>query len=123
MGSGNPLSFLLTPERFLNVSLKPLNTVRKQLDQQVKDYYSYNTHYGCIDVNSPNFDYDANVDNNDCQHLSNAPFSFGAGYVTCTSSSTDTGDNLCENLNNKNPFLAAKSRRTTAWDGDADSRV
>uniref|UniRef100_T1IZM3 MACPF domain-containing protein n=1 Tax=Strigamia maritima TaxID=126957 RepID=T1IZM3_STRMM len=99
---GNPLSYLVNPERFPNVSVNTLNTVRKLLDQVIKDYYSYNTHYGCIDVNSPNFDYNANVDNNDCQHPSNA-YSFGAGYMTCTSSSTDAGD-LCENLNVKNPI-------------------
>uniref|UniRef100_T1IZM4 MACPF domain-containing protein n=1 Tax=Strigamia maritima TaxID=126957 RepID=T1IZM4_STRMM len=38
--SGKPLPFLLSPEQFPNVSLTTLNTVKNQLDQVIKDYYS-----------------------------------------------------------------------------------
>ena len=52
-----------------------------------------NTHYGCTDMRSPNFDFQANVDDNSCK-LPNTSFTFGGIFQTCEYTTSQFED-LC----------------------------
>ena len=56
-------------------------------------YYKVNSHYGCTDMRSPNFDFQANVEDNSCK-LPNTNFTFGGIFQTCEYATTEFED-LC----------------------------
>lgn len=93
---GNPLSYLITADHFENVSLPWLGRLRQAVDDAIGRYYSYNTHIGCMNMDSPNFDYTSNKDDNSCQSPNNN-YTFGGVFQTCTSSETAASD-LCVKL-------------------------
>uniref|UniRef100_A0A646QF49 Macrophage-expressed 1 protein n=1 Tax=Hemiscolopendra marginata TaxID=943146 RepID=A0A646QF49_9MYRI len=97
---GDPLSYLIVPEKFENISLVNLGRLRNKMEDAIKRYYSFNTHLGCVSLDSPNFDYTANVDDGSCKSPINN-YTFGGVYQTCSSSKTELGD-LCQTLSQKN---------------------
>lgn len=80
--SGEPLHYVITPESLPEL---PSPTLRELVDYVyagVHRYYSINTHYGCTDPSSPNFQYVANINDGSCEEpLTN--FTFGGVYQTC----------------------------------------
>ena len=80
--AGEPLHYALTPESLPEL---PSPTLRELVDYvyyAVNRYYSVNTHYGCTDPSSPNFEYEANLNDGSC-HEPLTNYSFGGVYQTC----------------------------------------
>uniref|UniRef100_A0A3P9BAC3 Macrophage-expressed gene 1 protein n=1 Tax=Maylandia zebra TaxID=106582 RepID=A0A3P9BAC3_9CICH len=69
--------------------------------QAVERYYKINTRPGCVDVNSKNFNFQANMDDNSCEGPA-TNLSFGGVYQECVKLSSDA-DPLCDALAQKNP--------------------
>uniref|UniRef100_A0A2K5J7E3 Macrophage-expressed gene 1 protein n=1 Tax=Colobus angolensis palliatus TaxID=336983 RepID=A0A2K5J7E3_COLAP len=77
--------------------------VSKTVETAVKRYYTFNTYPGCTDLNSPNFNFEANTDDDSCKgKMTN--FSFGGVYKECTQLSGSRDVLLCQKLEQKNPL-------------------
>ncbi|XP_033744476.1 macrophage-expressed gene 1 protein-like [Pecten maximus] len=105
--AGDPLYFIITP-----MALPELpSSVVYELIQHVRDainlYYKHNVYKGCTDADSPNFSYQANVDDGTCRSLSNN-YTFGGVYQTCTMSGNVKSD-TCSELDQKNPLTGEYS--------------
>ena len=80
---GDPLYYVITSQTLPEL---PGPTLRQLMDivySGVVRYYQVNTHYGCTDEKSPNFNYLANIDDNSCKAAVDANFTFGGMYQTC----------------------------------------
>jgi len=75
------------------------------LKKVITNYYSYNTHTGCMKVDSLNFDYNANVPDGSCKPPA-YNYTFGGVFVTCETKSADAGD-LCEGFPQMNPLTGS----------------
>lgn len=100
--AGDPLFFLITP-----YSLPELpNSVVYKLIQSVKTaiemYYKFNIYRGCTNTDSPNFSFQANVDDGTCKAPS-TNFTFGGVYQKCNRNG-GLSRNLCTGLDQKNPL-------------------
>uniref|UniRef100_A0A3Q3F6R9 Macrophage-expressed gene 1 protein n=1 Tax=Labrus bergylta TaxID=56723 RepID=A0A3Q3F6R9_9LABR len=63
-------------------------------------YYKVNTRPGCVDINSKNFNFQANIDDSSCEGPA-TNLSFGGVYQECVQMSSDAGP-LCDALAQKN---------------------
>ena len=97
---GDPIHFLITPTTLPEVPPAIVVLVAAFVKEAVDKYYSVNTHRGCTDFSSPNFDYFANIDDGSCKG-SSENFTFGGVYQTCT---TTQGEDMCWKLEQKNPL-------------------
>ncbi|XP_073723456.1 macrophage-expressed gene 1 protein-like [Misgurnus anguillicaudatus] len=99
--SGLPLHYFLNQLTFPDLP-EPIVTELALLVYKAADnYYQVNTIPGCLDTNSKNFDFQANVDDASCEGpVTN--LSFGGVYQTCTPLTTD-GNIICDELAQKNP--------------------
>ena len=89
--SGDPLHYAITaqalPELPENLTMQLSRFVLKS----IQHYYKHNSIKGCTDASSPNFNFQANLDDHSCK----APytnFTFGGVYQTCSVS----GNNYCD---------------------------
>ena len=97
---GDPIHFLINPDTLPEIPPSSVIMVAQYVKQAADKYYSINTHRGCTDFSSPNFDYFANIDDGTCKDTSQN-FTFGGVYQTCR---ITQGDNLCGRLEQKNPL-------------------
>ena len=97
---GDPIHFLINPDTLPEIPPSTVIMVAQYVKQAADKYYSINTHRGCTDFSSPNFDYFANIDDGTCKDTSQN-FTFGGVYQTCR---ITQGDNLCGRLEQKNPL-------------------
>lgn len=91
--SGDPLYFVITPDVLPEI---PEITVRNVADfvfKAIERYYKVNTRQGCTNPLSPNFDFQANVNDNSCKP-ENTNFTFGGIFQTCEYTQWRTED-LC----------------------------
>ncbi|KAJ8285248.1 hypothetical protein GJAV_G00024630 [Gymnothorax javanicus] len=99
--AGLPLHYFLTRAALPNL---PEPTVRKLalfVRQAAERYYEINTHPGCVQPDSQNFNFQANVDDNSCEGPA-TNLSLGGVYQVCTGLSANAGP-LCQSLEQKNP--------------------
>lgn len=96
---GDPLHFIVQPGTLRNVSAPLLKRLSQEIAAALRDYYNQNTHRGCLDIKSTNFEYYANMDDNTCQNAT-YNYTFGGLYQTCTTPAvwSDIGD-LCNKMN------------------------
>lgn len=105
--SGDPLHFLITPSTLPELPEPTIKDLSELVRSSIDLYYKFNTYAGCTKQDSPNFSFQANVDDGSCkQTLTN--FTFGGVYQTCSQSSFGAG-NLCTNLAQKNPLTGGNS--------------
>uniref|UniRef100_A0A2K6AXY0 Macrophage-expressed gene 1 protein n=1 Tax=Macaca nemestrina TaxID=9545 RepID=A0A2K6AXY0_MACNE len=77
--------------------------VSQTVETAVKWYYTFNTYPSCTDLNSPNFNFQANTDDGSCEgKMTN--FSLGGVYQKCTQLSGSRDVLLCQKLEQKNPL-------------------
>ena len=91
--SGDPLHLAITPTALPEMPESTVNEVANMVFRAIAQYYKINTRHGCTDVNSPNFDFQANVHDNSCEPKS-TNFTFGGIYQTCKYASEKYED-LC----------------------------
>lgn len=100
--SGDPLYFLITPYSLPELPTSAVYKLIKSVKTAIEIYYKFNIYRGCTNPDSPNFSFQANVDDGTCK----APYTnltFGGVYQTCTRTG-QLSQNLCSGLDQKNPL-------------------
>lgn len=106
--AGLPLYFFINPDLLPNLPAPLVKKLAKTVEAAVRRYYAFNIYPGCMDVNSPNFNFQANMDDGSCLgKMTN--FSLGGVFQECTQSSGNEVVQLCQNLEQKNPLTGAFS--------------
>ncbi|XP_035763312.1 macrophage-expressed gene 1 protein-like [Neolamprologus brichardi] len=107
--SGFPLHYFINTNTLSDLPHPTIRKVALKVSQAVERYYKINTRPGCVDVNSKNFNFQANKDDNSCEGPA-TNLSFGGVYQECVKISSDA-DPLCDALAQKNPDTGAFSCR------------
>lgn len=100
--SGDPLHFIISSVTLPELPSPTLRDLIEYVYRGIEMYYSVNTHYGCTDPTSNNFDYQANLNDGSCS----APptnYTFGGVFQTCKMIKGD-GDLCKKGLGTKNPL-------------------
>lgn len=101
--SGLPLHFFINPDMLPDLPGPLVKKLSKTVESAVKRYYTFNTYPGCTDLNSPNFNFQANTDDGSCEGKI-ANFSFGGVFQECTQLLGNEAVQLCQHLEQKNPL-------------------
>ncbi|KAI4895128.1 hypothetical protein NFI96_030605 [Prochilodus magdalenae] len=104
---GLPLHYFLNPSMFPNLPVPTVNRLASLVRHAIELYYKINTRPGCVQPDSKNFNFQANVDDNSCEGPS-TNLSFGGVYQQCTALNSD-GDAICQELAVKNPATGSFS--------------
>ena len=98
--TGLPLHYFINTKTFPDMPEPTVGRVAQSVRHAIKRYYEVNTRQGCVDVNSKNFNFQANVDDKSCQGPA-TNLSFGGVYQQCSPLTADA-DPLCQALAQKN---------------------
>ncbi|ROL49254.1 Macrophage-expressed gene 1 protein [Anabarilius grahami] len=99
--SGLPLHYFLNPSTFPDLPTPTVNQLALLVSQAAEQYYKVNTIPGCINPDSKNFNFQANVDDASCEGpVTN--LRFGGIYQRCTPLTSD-GNTICDETAQKNP--------------------
>ncbi|KAM9360237.1 macrophage expressed 1, tandem duplicate 1 [Symphorus nematophorus] len=98
--SGFPLHYFINTNTFPDLPQPTVGKVAHTVSQAIERYYKINTRPGCVDVDSKNFNFQANVDDSSCEGPA-TNLSFGGVYQECVQLSSDAGP-LCDALAQKN---------------------
>ncbi|XP_029016899.1 macrophage expressed 1, tandem duplicate 1 [Betta splendens] len=107
--SGFPLHYFININTLPDLPQPTVGKVSLRVSQAIERYYEVNTRPGCVDVNSKNFNFQANVDDSSCDGPA-TNLSFGGVYQVCIKISADA-DPLCDALAQKNPETGGFSCR------------
>ena len=80
--TGDPLHYILTPASLPELPSPLYREVVDYIYSSIQRYYRINTHYGCTDASSSNFDYEANINDGSCS-APTTNYTFGGVYQTC----------------------------------------
>ncbi|XP_040586997.1 macrophage-expressed gene 1 protein [Mesocricetus auratus] len=106
--AGLPLHFFIKPDKLPGFPHHLVEKLSKIVETAVKSYYTFNTYPGCTNVDSPNFNFQANTDDGSCDSkVANSPF--GGAYQVCFQHSWDGKLALCPKLEQKNPLTGGFS--------------
>ena len=98
---GIPLHSIINSNNVPELPESTLFTLVDYVYDAIRLYYKVNTVAGCMDPLNPNFNFQANVDDNSCNDV-RMNYTFGGIYQTCTESNED--NNLCSGLIQVNPI-------------------
>ncbi|CAI5650061.1 unnamed protein product [Oreochromis niloticus] len=107
--SGFPLHYFINTNTLTDLPHPTIGKVALTISRAIERYYKINTRPGCVDVNSKNFNFQANKDDNSCEGPA-TNLSFGGVYQECVKLSSDA-DPLCDALAQKNPDTGGFSCR------------
>ncbi|XP_030593527.1 macrophage-expressed gene 1 protein-like [Archocentrus centrarchus] len=99
--SGFPLHSFINPNTVPDLPHPTIGKAALTVSQAIERYYNINKRPGCVDINSKNFNFQANFDDNSCEGPA-TNLSFGGVYQQCEKISSDAGP-LCDALAQKNP--------------------
>lgn len=105
--SGDPLYFVINNRTLPNIAEETLTKLSAIMKNVIATYYYYNTHIGCMSMDSPNFNPQANVDDHSC-HTPTVNSTFGGVFLNCTSEEKEAGD-LCAELQQVNTLTGGLS--------------
>ena len=80
---GDPLHYLITQRTFPELLLETVIGTADVVEDAITAYYMNNLYPGCTNLNSPNFNYMANLEDGSCVSPNNN-YTFGGIYQTCT---------------------------------------
>ncbi|XP_038173176.1 macrophage-expressed gene 1 protein-like [Arvicola amphibius] len=101
--SGLPLHFFIKPNKLPGLPYHLVQKLSKTVETAVRNYYNFNTYPGCTNVDSPNFNFQANTDDGSCDgKVANSPF--GGIYQVCQQLTWYSSLILCQKLEQKNPL-------------------
>ncbi|XP_052460075.1 macrophage-expressed gene 1 protein-like [Carassius gibelio] len=99
--SGLPIHYFLNPSTFPDLPVPTVNKMASSVRKAAEQYYKVNTIPGCVNPNSKNFNFQANVDDASCEGpVTN--LSFGGIYQRCTPLTSD-GNAICDETAQRNP--------------------
>uniref|UniRef100_A0A671LDA6 Macrophage-expressed gene 1 protein n=1 Tax=Sinocyclocheilus anshuiensis TaxID=1608454 RepID=A0A671LDA6_9TELE len=99
--SGLPIHYFFNPSTFPFLPVPTVNKMASSVRQAAEQYYKVNTIPGCVNPDSPNVNFQANVDDASCEGpVTN--LSFGGVYQQCTPLTSD-GNAICDETAQKNP--------------------
>ncbi|XP_060894797.1 macrophage-expressed gene 1 protein-like [Labrus mixtus] len=98
--SGSPLHYFINTNTIPDLPPPTIGKVASKVSQAIDRYYKVNTRPGCVDINSKNFNFQANIDDSSCEGPATS-LSFGGVYQKCVQMSSDAGP-LCDALAQKN---------------------
>uniref|UniRef100_A0A3Q3WJA4 Macrophage-expressed gene 1 protein n=1 Tax=Mola mola TaxID=94237 RepID=A0A3Q3WJA4_MOLML len=108
--SGFPLHYFINTNTLPDLPQPTVGKVALSLRQAIDRYYKVNTRPGCVDMNSKNFNFQANINDASCEGPA-TNLSFGGVYQECVPLSSDAGP-LCDSLVQKNPETGGFSCRS-----------
>lgn len=108
--SGFPLQYFINTDTFPDLPQPTVGKVALSVSQAIERYYKVNMRPGCVDINSKNFNFQANIDDASCEGPA-TNLSFGGVYQECVQISSDA-EPLCDALAQKNPETGAFSCRS-----------
>ena len=98
---GDPLHYLITTESLPELPEEVTFTLSALVLKSLQRYYKNNAITGCTDAESPNFNFQANLDDHSCKSpFTN--FTFGGVYQTCQPTGSPPSD-PCVDYTQKNP--------------------
>ncbi|KAL1788837.1 macrophage-expressed protein 1 protein [Sigmodon hispidus] len=101
--AGLPLNFFIKPDKLPGLPYHLVEKLSETVKTAVRQYYTFNTHPGCTNVDSPNFNFQANTDDGSCDgKVANTPF--GGVYQVCTQLTWHGQMVLCPTLELRNPL-------------------
>eukprot|EP00062_Callorhinchus_milii_P025027 gi/632985561/ref/XP_007909750.1/ PREDICTED: macrophage-expressed gene 1 protein-like [Callorhinchus milii] len=106
--SGLPLHVLINQHTLPDLPSPTVARISQAVEKAINMYYMVNTHPGCVDMNSPNFDYQANLDDHSCESP-NTNFTFGGVYQECVAVFGANAQSMCPALEQKNPLTGGLS--------------
>ncbi|XP_060894795.1 macrophage-expressed gene 1 protein-like [Labrus mixtus] len=98
--SGFPLHSFINTNTIPDLPPPTIVKVASKVSQAIDQYYKVNMRPGCVDINSKNFNFQANIDDSSCEGPA-TNLSFGGVYQECVQMSSDAGP-LCDALAQKN---------------------
>ncbi|KAI2661583.1 hypothetical protein H4Q32_007218 [Labeo rohita] len=99
--AGLPIHYFLNPTTFPDLPTPTVNKMASSVRQAAEQYYKVNTIPGCVNPDSKNFNFQANVDDASCEGpVTN--LSFGGIFQRCTPLTSD-GNAICDETAQKNP--------------------
>ena len=122
--AGDPLHFAITSGSLPELTERMVNKLRSTVKKAIKDYYDQNTITGCMKLDSPNFNFQANAgDDSTCIMNSSVTsnFTFGGIYQTCECEdcsayvNTPNKDTVCKSLSQTN-YLTGDFSCPTGFD-------
>ncbi|XP_062382902.1 macrophage-expressed gene 1 protein-like [Sardina pilchardus] len=99
--AGLPLQYFLSRAAFPNLPEPTVHKLATSVRKAIERYYAVNTRPGCVQQESQNFNFQANVDDGSCEGAA-TNLSFGGVYQQCTKLTQDA-DPICDALTQKNP--------------------
>lgn len=98
--SGFPLHYFINTKTLPDLPQPTVGKVALSVRRAVERYYKVNRRPGCVDINSKNFNFQANIDDASCEGPA-TNLSFGGVYQECVQLSSDAAP-LCDALAQKN---------------------
>ena len=101
--AGEPLYFVINSNTVPELRHETRAAVADTVYKAIKRYFKVNTHTGCTNPTSKNFDFQANIDDGECE-AEKVPlnYTFGGAYQRCTDGRTDY--DYCNLINQHNPL-------------------
>ncbi|XP_023857680.1 macrophage expressed 1, tandem duplicate 1 [Salvelinus sp. IW2-2015] len=99
--AGLPLHYFLNRITFPDLPEPTIGKLALSVSQAIQRYYTINTHPGCVEPDSKNFNFQANMDDSSCEGPA-TNLSFGGVFQECTKLTGDA-DPICQALAQKNP--------------------
>lgn len=106
--SGLPLPFFITPDALPELPEPTVYRVATTVENAIRLYYAINTHPGCVEPSSKNFNFQANVDDGSCQNPS-TNYTFGGIFQECHGVSGQDPEELCQAYRIQNPLTGSYS--------------
>ena len=110
--SGDPLHFVINPTTLPSLPEGMVQSISEYVYKAIERYYMVNTHHGCTDPSSKNFNFQANLNDHTCSPP-DTHFSFGGIYQKCTVDPQFHKRDLCnsgpEHLTKTNPFTGGQT--------------
>ncbi|KAJ8362977.1 hypothetical protein SKAU_G00118080 [Synaphobranchus kaupii] len=105
--SGLPLPFFLNKKTLPELPYPTVLKLANAVSQAILRYYTVNSHPGCTNPGSPNYNYQANIDDQSCDGLTEN-LNLGGVFQRCTPLTNDQDtQKLCQTLTQKNPMTGA----------------
>ena len=101
--AGEPLHFVINSNTVPELRHETRAAVADTVYEAIKRYFMVNTHAGCMNPKSKNFDSQANIDDGKCE-AKKIPlnYTFGGAYQRCTDGTKDY--DYCNLINQHNPL-------------------